>query len=179
MNSASSETRDDLVLVARAVRTRGLKGELIADLLTDFPERFDTTGKLLGVSPGGEVTELELENHWFQNDRIVLKFVDHDTIESAQELVGYEFGVPAADRVKLTEGEFYDWELEGCLVENQDGARIGEVREIMRTGGVEILAVKVDGQNDILIPMAGSIVLQIDVERKRIVVDPPDGLLEL
>jgi len=179
MNSASSETRDDLVLVARAVRTRGLKGELIADLLTDFPDRFNTTRKLVGVSPGGELAELELENHWFQNDRIVLKFVGYDTVESAQELVGYQFGVPEAERMELSEGEFYDWELEGCLVENQDGARIGEVREIMRTGGVEILAVKVDGQNDILIPMVGSIVLQIDVKRKRIVVDPPDGLLDL
>jgi len=179
MTAGSRETKDDLVLVARAVRTRGLKGELLADLLTDFPERFETTRSLLGISPGGELTQLELDNHWFQNDRIVLKFVGYDTIESAKELVGYEFGVPEAERVKLSDDEFYDWELEGCVVENQNGARLGEVHEVLRTGGVEILAVKVDEQDDILIPMAGSIVVKVDVPQKRIIVDPPDGLLDL
>src|SRR5258705_8879563 len=101
MKSASGETKDDLVFVARTVRTRGLKGELVADVLTDFPERFETTRNLFGISPGGELKELELENHWFQNNRIVLKFVGYDTVELAKELVGYEFGVPEAERVKL------------------------------------------------------------------------------
>ncbi len=179
MKSAAGETRDDLVFVARAVRTRGLKGELVADLLTDFPERFETTRHLLGISSAGEVVQLELENHWFQNDRIVLKFAGYDTIESASELVGYQLGVPEAERVRLSADEFYDWELEGCVVENPNGARLGEVREVIRTGGVEILAVKVEGQEDILIPLVGSIVLKVDVPQKRIVVDPPDGLLDL
>jgi 16S rRNA processing protein RimM len=176
---ASVETKEELVVVARAVRTRGLKGELVADLLTDFPERFAATASLFGVAPGGEIKQLELENHWFQNDRIVLKFAGYDSVESAQTLVGYDFGVPEAERVKLTENEFYDWELEGCSVENQAGATIGKVGEIVRTGGVEILAVKVEGRDDILIPMASGIVVKVDVPGKKIVVDPPDGLLDL
>jgi 16S rRNA processing protein RimM len=179
MSPASNESKDELVIVARATRTRGLKGELIADLLTDFPERFETTTHLFGRNLAGEVKQFELEDYWFQNNRIVLKFAGYDGIESAKTLVGYEFGVPETERVELSEGEFYDWELEGCLVEKQDGTAIGEVREVVRTGGVEILAVKVDGQNDVLVPMAGSIVIKVDVAEKRIVVDPPDGLLDL
>ncbi|HSS22744.1 MAG TPA: ribosome maturation factor RimM [Pyrinomonadaceae bacterium] len=179
MSLTGNKTRDDLVLVARAVRTRGLKGELVADLWTDFPERFESTKNLCGVGPEGKLVQLELENHWFQNDRIVLKFAGHDTVEAARELVGYEFGVPEAERVKLSEGEFYDWELESCLVENQNGGPIGEVRAVVRTGGVEILAVKVAGRDDILIPMVGSIVVKVDIQRKRILVDPPEGLLDL
>lgn len=179
MNPANNESKDDLVIVARATRTRGLKGELLADLLTDFPERFETTSDLVGRNLAGEVRRFELENHWFQNDRIVLKFAGYDSIESAQALVGYEFGVPETERVELSEGEFYDWELEGCAVENQDGATVGQVRDVIRTGGVEILAVKVDGQNDILIPMADSIVVRVDISEKRIVIDPPEGLLDL
>ena len=179
MKSASTESKDDLVFVARTVRTRGLKGELVADLLTDFPERFETTRVLFGIKAGGELKQLELENHWFQNDRIVLKFVGYDTVDAARELIGFEFGVPEADRVELPADEFYDWELEGCAVENQSGTKIGEVREVIRTGGVEILAVKVDGKDDALVPLVGSIVVEVDVTRKRIVVDPPEGLLDL
>src|SRR5688572_14625051 len=102
--TASSQ---DLVIVARAVRTRGLKGELLADLLTDFPERFETVSKLHSVGPAGDLRSFDLENYWFQNDRVVLKFAGFDSVESAQELVGLEFGVDEVDRVELSENEFY------------------------------------------------------------------------
>jgi len=179
MSSESEQTGDDLVIVARAVRTRGLKGELIADLLTDFPERFENVKHLFGVAPGGQRQQFELENHWLQNHRLVLKFSGYDDIDSARALVGYEFGVPEAERVELAEGEYYDWELAGCLVEDRSGSAIGSVREIMRTGGVELLVIENDEGREYLIPLAGSIVIEIDVAGKKIVVDPPEGLLEL
>src|SRR6185503_21182045 len=179
MSFGSEQTGDDLVIVARAVRTRGLKGELIADLLTDFPARFESVKHLFGVAPGGERQQFELENYWLQNDRLVLKFAGYDDIDAAKALVGYEFGVPEAERVELAEDEYYDWELAGCLVEDKSGSAIGSVREIMRTGGVELLVVENDEAREYLIPLAGSIVIEIDTAGKKIVVDPPEGLLEL
>ena len=179
MSSGSEQTGDDQVIVARAVRARGLKGELIADSLTDFPARFEGVKHLFGVAPGGARQQFELENYWFQNDRLVLKFSGYDDIDSAKALVGYEFGVPEAERVELAEGEYYDWELAGCLVEDGSGAEVGSVREIMRTGGVELLVIENDAGREFLIPLAGSIVTQIDIAGKKIVVDPPEGLLEL
>jgi 16S rRNA processing protein RimM len=176
MNPAREES---LIIIARAVKTRGLRGELAADLLTDFPERFEQLSKLSGVGPEGEQKQLELENYWFQNERVILKFAGYDSIESAKTLVGYEFGVPEAERVELSKGEFYDWELEGCSVEVRDGLAIGSVREVMRTGGVELLVVEDDAQREHLIPMAESIVVHIDISRKKILIDPPDGLLDL
>jgi 16S rRNA processing protein RimM len=181
MNPPSEENRDDLIVVARAVRTRGLKGELVADVLTDFPERFEGLSELTGVGPGGERRQLELQNYWFQNDRMVLKFAGYDSIEAAKDLVGYEFGLPEAERVELAEGEYYDWELEGCAVENTLGARVGKVHEVMRTGGVELLVIESedDAGREVFIPMAESIVVEIDVSGKKIVIDPPEGLLDL
>jgi 16S rRNA processing protein RimM len=179
MNSSSEETRDDLIIVARAVRTRGLKGELLADVLTDFPERFEQVSHLTGVSSSGELKHFELENHWFQNDRMVLKFAGYDSIESAMALVGYEFGLPLTERVELAKDEFYDWELEGCLVESALGLTIGKVREVMRTGGVELLVVENDERGEIFVPMVASIVTEIDVSGKKILIDPPEGLLDL
>jgi 16S rRNA processing protein RimM len=110
---------------------------------------------------------------------MVLKFAGYDTIESANALVGYEFGLPEAERVQLSQDEFYDWELEGCSVENKPGSIIGRVREVMRTGGVELLVVEDEAGRETLIPMAQSIVVEIDISRKKILIDPPEGLLDL
>lgn len=179
MNSPSEESHKGLIIVARTVRTRGLKGELVADLLTDFPERFERISELLGIGPSGEHKQLNLESYWFQNDRVVLKFSGYDSIESAKTLVGYELGLPEGERVQLSAGEFYDWELEGCSVEIEHGSAIGKVRQVMRTGGVELLVVEDDSRHEHLIPMAQSIVVEIDLSRKKILIDPPDGLLDL
>lgn len=179
MNRPPQDIRDDLIIVARAVRTRGLKGELVADLLTDFPERFEQLSELTGVSPSGERKQFSFENHWFQNDRMVLKFAGYDSIETARTLVGYEFGVPEAERVALAKDEFYDWELEGCLVESTAGVAIGQVREVMRTGGVELLVVENEQRYEVFVPLVASIVIEIDVAQKKIVIDPPEGLLDL
>jgi 16S rRNA processing protein RimM len=175
----SEQSRDDLIIVARAVRTRGLKGELVADVLTDFPERFENVSELTGVGPGGERKELQLESHWFQNDRMVLKFAGYDNIDAAKALVGYQFGLPEAERVKLPDGAFYDWELEGCAVEDQRGGTLGRVTEVMRTGGVELLVVAGGQRSDFLIPLAEAIVVNIDIANRKILIDPPEGLLDL
>ena len=170
----------DLVIVARAVKTRGLKGELVAELLTDFPDRFADISSLIAVSPEGNRKAVELENHWFQQGRIVLKFVGFDSIEEAKGLVGFDFTVPEGERVNLKEGYFYDWELEGCLVESIDGNHVGTVKEVTRLGGeIEMLAV-VDAEGvSRLIPLVESIVLDVDISKRKIRIDPPPGLLEL
>ena len=168
----------ELVAVARAVKTRGLRGEIVAELLTDFPERFEGLEKLIAVAPNGLRQPLALEAHWFQGGRVVLKFAGYDSIEEASALVGYEFAVPEAERVELEEDEFYDWELAGCRVETVEGEHLGIVREVMRTGGVEVLVVEKDAGREYLIPMAEDICVEIDVENKLVRVDPPEGLLE-
>jgi 16S rRNA processing protein RimM len=179
MKSPGEESREGLIIVARAVRTRGLKGEIVADVLTDFPDRFERVSHFQGVGPDGNLKQLELEGHWFQKDRVILKFAGYDTIEIAEALVGYEFGLPETERVQLAEDEFYDWELEGCSVEVARGPAIGDVREVMRTGGVEVLVVEDDAGRERLIPMAQEIVVQVDVAGKKILIDPPEGLLDL
>jgi 16S rRNA processing protein RimM len=179
MKTTSDDDRESLIVIARAVRTRGLKGEIVAQLLTDFPERFEKIDRFFAVSPQGERREIELESHWFQKDRVVLKFAGYDSIESAKELVDYEFAVPESDRFSLPESHYYDWELEGCVVKTADEQTLGRVTGVMRTGGVELLVVADEQGRDYLLPMAESIIARIDPEMKTIVVDPPEGLLDL
>ena len=179
MSSPESDSEDSLVSVARAVRTRGLKGEIVADLLTDFPERFEGLEHLVARGPTGERRIVELEDFWFQRDRIILKFVDFDSVEAAEKLTGYEFCVPEAERHELEENEYYDFELEGCQVRVIDGRVVGRVRSVLKTGGVEILVIADQDEAEILVPLAQTIVIKIDINAKEIVIDPPEGLLEL
>lgn len=176
---ASDEALDELVAVAKAVRTRGLRGEIVADLLTDFPERFEGLDVLIGVAPDGHRQALQLEEHWFQGERVILKFAGYDSIEAAVDLVGYEFAVPESERVLLDEDEFYDWELIGCRVETVAGEKLGVVRQVLKTGGVEVLLIEREAAGrEHLIPLAETICVEIDIEDKLIRVDPPEGLLE-
>lgn len=168
---------DDLVAIARIIRPRGIRGELVAEVLTDFPKRFDGLKESTAVLPNGGRRELKIENAWFQKERIVLKFEGVDSIESADELRGSDICIPEADAVALDEGEFFDWQLEGCAVVTVEGDALGTVRELMRTGGPEILVI--DGkEKEYLVPFTESICTVVDVENKKIVIDPPEGLLE-
>jgi len=169
---------DDLIVIARAVRTHGLKGEIVAELLTDFPERFNDLKELIVVSPSGVRQELRLEDYWFQKDRIVLKLAGYDAVDKAKELVGYNFAVAESERVPLAEDEFYDWELEGCTVTAGD-KNIGQVRSVMRTGATEILVIHDEDGKEKLIPKTKKKIVKIDPAKKTIVVDPPEGLLDL
>jgi len=167
----------DLVAVARLVKTRGLRGELVANILTDFPERFDDLKKVFVVKSNGETSELEIEKFWFQKDRIVLKFVGFDSIEAAENFRNCEVCVAEDEAVKLESDEFYDWELQDCAVETIDGEKLGTVKEVLRTGGTEIIVVK-GAEKEYLIPFAEAICTVVDVEKKLIKVDAPEGLLD-
>jgi len=168
---------EELVAIAKILRPRGLRGEMVAEVLTDFPERFHGLQEVTAVLPDGELRELSLENAWFQKERIVLKFAGVDSIEDAERLRNSEICVDEVDAVELEEGEFFDWQLEGCEVVTVDGERTGSVRELLRTGGTEVLIIEGDGK-EVLVPFAESICLEIDIEKKRIVIDPPEGLLD-
>lgn len=179
MNSTTSKNsmNSDLVAVARIVRSRGLRGELVAEILTDFPERFEDLETVTALLPGGARQSLKIERFWFQKGRIVFKFAGFDSIETAETLRDAEICIPEADAVKLDADEFFEWELENCLVETVEGVSLGLVKELMRTGGTEILVVE-GAEKEYLIPFAETICIEVDVENKRIKVDAPEGLLE-
>ncbi len=180
MSEELPEGAEPVVAVARAVKTRGLKGEIVAELLTDFPERFADVSQLIAIALDEKRSVVELESYWFHQDRVILKLVGYDNIGTASAFVGCEFAVPESSRVQLPEGHFYDWELEECIVETTSGKLIGHVRDVMRVGGgVELLVVESDDRHKHLIPMVQSIVIDIDTRRKKIRIDPPQGLLEL
>lgn len=180
MSRGEDLSQVELVTVARVAKPRGVRGEVACDLLTDFPERFDGLEELIAVFPGGRRERLTLESHWLHGDRIVLKLEGFDSPEASAALAGCMLAVPESEAVELEEGEFYDWQLEGCRVETVEGVSVGTVREVLHTGGeAPVLVIRDEDERENLVPLAESICVEIDVDTKLIRVDAPEGLLEV
>jgi len=90
-----------------------------------------------------------------------------------------QMSIAEGERVPPAEDEYYDFELEGCSVQLANGENVGRVQRILKTGGAEILVIAAPNGAELLVPLAESIVIEIDIAGKRIVIDPPEGLLEL
>jgi 16S rRNA processing protein RimM len=168
----------ELITVARILRPQGRRGEVLAELLTDFPERFAELDTVQGIRPEGGVCALQLEQAWLHKGRVVLKFAGCETIEQAEALRGVRLAVSRAQLVELPEHSYYDFDLMDCQVTTSDGRRLGRVAAVQHYGAAPLLAVR-DQEREYLIPLAQEICTEIDIARKRIVVEPPEGLLEL
>ena len=174
-----AEAQGELIVVARVVKPRGIRGEVTAELLTDFPTRFEGLTELVAVTPAGTRRTLALEDSWLHAGRIVFKFAGYDTPEAARALVGYELAVPEGEAVELAEDEYYDWQLVGCQVVMVTGRELGRVREVLHTGAAPVLIIEdAATKREHLIPLAASICVEIDIAAKLIRVDPPEGLIE-
>jgi 16S rRNA processing protein RimM len=170
---------EELISVARIVRPQGRRGEVIADLLTDFPERFAGLGDIRLRLSTGETSILKLEGSWLHKGRIVLKFAGCDEIAQAEALRDALILVTRDQLVELPADTYYDFDLVDCEVITKDALSVGRVTGVQRYGAAPLLAVQDDEKREHLIPFTLNICVEIDVVRKRIVIDPPEGLLEL
>jgi 16S rRNA processing protein RimM len=168
------------VVIARLVKAFGIRGEVAADVLTDFPERFAEVADVT-LRRGEAERRAVVERHRFHKGRVLLKFVGIDTMTDAEPLAGYDVVVPESEVHELPEGEdmFYDFDLVGCDVVTVGGEAVGAVESVMRTAGHDLLTVRKPDGREALVPFVDEICVEVDVEAKRIVVDPPEGLLDL
>jgi 16S rRNA processing protein RimM len=174
---------DDWITLARVVRPRGNRGEVLAEPLSGRPDAFSAPRQVLlsaGGHPPGEGRPVLLESAWWHRGRLVLKFAGIDSISDAEAMRGAAVCVPASARAELPAGEYYQDDLVGCdVVERSSGRSLGRVSEWRECGGPPLLVV-VDGpEPELLVPFAASICVAIEPERRRIVVDLPEGLKEV
>ena len=117
---------------------------------------------------------MEVERTWMHGDLLIFKFHGVDTISDAEKLAGAEVSIPFEQRAALGEDEVYQSDLIGCEVFDSTGRSLGVVTDFEDTGGAPLLHV-----GDLLVPFAKSICVTIDTANKKIVIHPPDGLLDL
>jgi 16S rRNA processing protein RimM len=166
------------VAVALLGKTRGSRGELTALPLSDKPERYEVLGSvfLFGAGMPAEGVCYQVESTWFHNQVLIFKFRDVDTISQAERLCGAEVRVPLSQRTALEPGEYFESELLGCeVVDRHTGESLGRVTRWDDGGSSGLLVV----EENLLIPFARSICVEIDPVAKRIAVDLPEGLKDL
>lgn len=192
------------VIVARILRPRGNKGEVAAEVLTDFPQRLTELKEVfLGASDGAEAEPrlIGVQTCWLSQNhkgQAVFHFAGCDSIGAAEKYRGCDVVLPIQQRVRLAAGQYFVDDLVGCAVfENctvaspvvsspcamgMAPALLGTVRDVQFTGdqisGTPILVVDVHG-GELLIPLAEDICRSIDVVGRRIDVTLPEGLRDL
>src|SRR5262245_21345620 len=169
---------DDMAVVGRIARAHGIRGQVIVNPETDFPETRFRPGAELFTERGGVVNAVRLTTVRFQRDRPVIGIEGVTTMSEAEALAGCELRVPPDQLAALPAGTFYRHDLVGCRVETRDGQPVGTVRSVEGTMAGSRLVID-SSRGEILVPLATDICTTIDVGAKRIVIEPPEGLLDL
>ena len=190
-------TASSWIALAHLLRPQGRKGELLAELLTDFPERFEERKQVFLAAPGfdGEAAQAraaEVVAFWLpvgkNEGRIVLQFAGVDSITQAETLAGLEVLIPDEDRVPLDADAVYISELVGCTV--YDGElEVGTITDVQFPATADgsrrleeaapLLEVTSPDGNEILIPFAKAFIVGVDTKDKRVNMTLPEGLVEI
>ena len=169
---------NDMVLVGRIARAHGNRGQVIVDPATDFPDVRFKAGSVLHIRRGDAIEPVTVEHVRFHRGRPIIGLAGIDTMDAAEALAGTELRVSVDALRPLQAGSYYHHDLIGCSVETPHGETIGRVRGVEGDGAGSRLIV--EGTNgDVLIPIVEGICVEIDVPGRKIVVAPPEGLLDL
>jgi len=172
-----TETQNSPYLtIARIRKVQGRRGEVAAEILTDFPERFQPGAEIL-LSDGSLSESFHLEGVWFHKGLAILKFRGIENISAAETLVGRDIRIPLSDRKPLEPGQIYLSDLIGCEV-FENGVSLGKVEGLEDHGAAPLLQVRTT-QGELLIPFAEEICRTIDLEKRQIHVRLPEGLKDL
>jgi 16S rRNA processing protein RimM len=180
-------TQQQWTVLARIIRPQGRHGEVLADILTDFPERFSERRTLvLKHSDNTKVPDknVTLESHWLHKDRVVFKFAGVDSISDAELLRGMEVVIPQEQRAPLEEDSVYISDLIGCSIfdcSSGEAKRIGEIIDVDRemTSTALLVVRPIQGDEELLIPFVKAYLRNINLEQKRIEMLLPEGLLAI
>ena len=181
-----ADSTPSYVTLARILRPQGRRGEVAAEILTDFPERLTRLSAVYLSDGKSAPRQFVIRACWLSQShggQAVFHFDGFDSIDDAGKLSGLEVQVPISERVKLPGGSYFITDLIGCEVrERVSGIRLGTVREVQPTGektpGTPLLVVN-SPRGELLIPLAIEICPKIDLVARSIEILPPEGLLDL
>ena len=167
-------------LVGRIVKPHGIRGELVVEPRTDSPEIRFAVGTVLSANlRDGSKRDLTVAAARPHAGRLLVVVDGVEDRDGAELLRGTLLLAPEADLPPTGDpDEFYDHELEGLAVFTADGTRIGVIAEVLHGGGSDLLLVHREGGGEVLVPFVSQIVPEVDVRAGRVVIDPPEGLLD-
>ena len=174
------ETSGDFITLARVVKTQGRRGEVAGEIYSDVPGRFALGMRFLALprEPNKTRRELEVQDFWPHKGLLVFKFAGVDSISEAETLVGCELQVPQSQRSELQAGWNYVSDLVGCSVLDR-GRDLGRIEDVEFGAGEAPLLMVRDGARLVEIPFAEAYLDSVDLERRQVRMNLPEGLLEV
>jgi 16S rRNA processing protein RimM len=170
---------DRLVVIGQILRPRGLRGELRVMPLTDDPARFEGLATCVVWDVARDAREIRrITAARQQGGAVVLALAGCDSAVAARALAGRLIAVPEDEARPPGPGRFYPWQLAGCRVTTEDGREVGRVIGIERSPAHDLWVVA-DGAREYLVPAVPEIVVEVDLAGRRVVIRPPEGLLDL
>lgn len=168
---------DKWLNVGKIVNTHGIRGEVRVISRTDFPEERYKIGNTLYVDMESKHVPVTIESHRKHKQFDLLTFEGLSNINDVEPFKGHLLKVPKEQQVSLEEGEFFYHDIIGCAVFTNNGEELGKVKEILSPGANDVWVVKRKGfGSDILIPYIPSVVKTVDIEDKKITIEPLEGL---
>jgi 16S rRNA processing protein RimM len=172
-------TEPDRLTVGRIGKPQGIRGEVTVEVRTDAPEIRFAVGSVLVTDPT-ERGPLTVESTRDQNGRLIVAFAGVPDRTAAEALRDTMLLVDASDVPPSDDpDEFHDTQLMGMTADLVDGTRLGEVTDVLHLPHGDVLVVRRAEGPEVLVPFVKAIVPEVDVTGGRLVVDPPEGLLDL
>ena len=168
-----------MLLVGVVARARGTKGEVLVNATTDFPETRFAEGALVWGRPntGGAIEALTVEQSRAHLGRPIVRFAGVTDMTGAERFAGWQLRVPEAAAQLLPEHVYYHHQLVGCEVRTAEGTLVGPVSRVDGAGASVRLVIAAAG-GEVLVPLVQAF-CAVDIAARRIVVTPPDGLLDV
>ncbi|MBT4483632.1 MAG: 16S rRNA processing protein RimM [Candidatus Latescibacteria bacterium] len=169
-----TEHSDKLVAVGRVIKARGLEGKLKVKPLTDFIQRFEKLDSVKVELPNREIKSFEVEKASLKNNIVLVKLKGIDDRDAADAFRGLYFYVKKNELFPLDEDSFYIFDLEGMEIIDSSGT-VGHVKLIERYPANDVLVIETDAEH-IMIPAVKEYIKEVNVEKRQITVDLPEGL---
>lgn len=161
------------ILIGKIHRVHGVDGELVVESFSDDPH---------GLKPGSRIyvgathETLIIKSRRKMNTSWLLAFKGIDNPESAGEYRNQLIYVDKKDLPVLPEGQYYHFDLVGLAVQDKSGKKLGKLSEVIETGANDVYVVLNDAGEEILLPAIAQVILEISLEDRCMVVDPPEWI---
>ncbi|RDW19465.1 ribosome maturation factor RimM [Oceanobacillus arenosus] len=164
--------------IGKIINTHGIRGEVKVHRITDFEERFVVGEMVYLAKEDGIPLKLIIDGHRLHKGFDLIHFEGYNNINDVEHFKGSELQITEDQQKELDEHEYYYHEIIGCEVHTTSGDKLGVIKEILSPGANDVWVVKQEKGKDLLIPYIEEVVKEIEVEAKKIVIEPLEGLLD-
>lgn len=170
------------LVAGRIAKAHGITGELVVDVRTDDPDARFAVGNRLRLKNARAGTERDVVISAVRPHagRLLVRVEGIADRDAAEALRGHLFIVDSVDLPPIDDpDEFYDHQLEGLAVRTVAGVDVGSIVEVLHTPGGELLSVRAESGGEVLVPFVSEIVTEVSLADGIVLIDPPEGLLDL